>query len=202
MPDAEKIPLLRQIISALGQRGTDEDRHFFIKFDSWHLPWLEMVRSAYPQVPCYFLYRHPVEILWSHHRQRGSQMIHELRDPAMFGIAPDSFDPADLDAYAARVLGSIFSQALHRCQQGILIPLHYEELLQAFPAVLADLGIVPSPSELMKIARRSEFHGKRPGETYQPEIERIIPESLQARLADHAAPILLPMFKQLRSLAH
>jgi hypothetical protein len=202
LPDAEKIPLLRQIISALGQRGTDADQRFFIKFDSWHLPWLEIVRSAFPQVQCYFLYRHPVEILWSHHRQRGSQMIPELLDPAMFGIAPDSFDPADLDAYAARVLGSIFSQALHRCQQGILIPLHYGELLQAFPAPLTDLGIVPSPSELMKIARRSEFHGKRPGETYQPEIERIIPESFQARLADHVDPILMPMFIHLKTLSH
>jgi hypothetical protein len=163
---------------------------------------LEIVRSAFPQVPCYFLYRHPVEILWSHHRQRGSQMIPELLDPALFGIAPDSFDPADLDAYAARVLGSIFSQALHRCQQGILSPLHYQELLENFPSLLADLGIVLSPSENAKISRRSEFHSKHPGETYQPEIERIIPESLQARLADHAAPILMPMFNQLRTLSH
>ncbi|MES2923638.1 MAG: hypothetical protein V4819_18930 [Verrucomicrobiota bacterium] len=109
--DEEKIGFLRNTVRVLGQGRSTADRYFFIKHDSWHLPWLPMIREAFPSVPCFFVYRDPVEILWSHHRQRGSQMVPGLLDPALFDITRDSFNPADLDGFAARVLESIFAQS-------------------------------------------------------------------------------------------
>ena len=50
-------------------------RDYFVKFDSWNTLDLALIRRAFPDVPWIFLYRDPVEVIVSHMRQRGSQMI-------------------------------------------------------------------------------------------------------------------------------
>ncbi|MCC7700959.1 hypothetical protein IGS59_01810 [Janthinobacterium sp. GW460P] len=63
---AAGIALLRQTILALGQRRTDEETHFIIKFDCWHIHSLDLLRQAFPSTPCLFVYRDPLAVLASH----------------------------------------------------------------------------------------------------------------------------------------
>ena len=198
-----KIALLRQVVHALGQRRRGEDRCFFLKHDSWHLPWLPLVQQAFPGTPCWFIYRRPEEILWSHHRQRGSQMVPGLRDPALFGIEPGSFHPADLDAYAARVLESVFTHALHHVNEGRLIPLEYRRLVHDPAGVLRQLGLPLTDGEEESIRARSRFHSKHPGDAFARGSEPPpLSGELQARFHELAAPRLTPLYEKLEALQH
>lgn len=196
--DEDKVELLRQVVRILGQRRTDSDQRLFIKHDSWHLRSLPMIRRAFPSVPCFLCYRDPVEILWSHHRQRGSQMVPGLRDPSLFEIDPESINPADLDGFAAKVLESLFAHALRHVRGGDLIPLEQHQLLDAIEStVLARLGIVPTGGETVRIHERGRYHSKKSGENYQADAEKRIPADLIVRFQDLCAPRLSPLHAQI-----
>lgn len=200
--DEEKTAPFREVIRILGQRRTGLERRFFIKFDSWHLRWLPWIRRAFPAVPCFLCFRDPVEILWSHHRQRGSQMVPGLRNPALFDIAPESIDPADLDGFAARVLESLFTHALEQVRSGDLIPLPQQFLLDRIDTeVFARLGIEPTGPEVERLRERSFYHSKRAGEHYQPEVEKRIPAELVVRFQALCAPALTSLHDCLAGLA-
>jgi hypothetical protein len=201
LPDEEKVQLLRQVLRTLGQARSGEDRHFFIKYDSWNLPWLPLIREAFPAVPCFFIYRRPIEILWSHHRQRGSQMVPGLRDLMHLNIELDRFPPADLDAFAAGVLESIFTQALPHVQRGNLIPLVYHRLVESAEVDMMNcLGIVLSGGERERMCRRSRFHSKRTSDPYHPEVELRIPTAVRERLEELADPILMLTYSRILAL--
>lgn len=199
--DADKINILRQVVRVLAQNRSGVDRHFFIKHDSWSLPWLPLIRQAFPTVPCFFVYRNPVEILCSHHRQRGSQMVPGLRDLELLQIPPGSFHPADFDAFAARVLESIFTQAHQQIQNGNLTSLAHHQLVHQIETdVITRLGIVLSISEKERIHNRCQFHSKRVSEIYQPEKERVVSPEILWRIRELATPTLMPIYEKLESL--
>ncbi len=196
--EEETIVLLRQMVRVLGQQRSSSDRRFFIKHDSWHLRWLPLIRKAFPSTPCFLCFRDPMEILWSHHRQRGSQMVPGLRDPALFDIEPDSIDPADLDAFAARVLESMFTRALSHVREGNLIPLAHPRLVETIHTeVFAKLGIVPTDSEAARLHERGLYHSKRGGDRYQPDAEKQIPAEIIVRLQALCASRLTPLYRNL-----
>ena len=48
--DEQKVAWLRAMLSALGQRRSGRETHFFVKFDSWHTFNLSLIRRAFPDV--------------------------------------------------------------------------------------------------------------------------------------------------------
>jgi hypothetical protein len=79
------IAALRAMSAAFGRRG---GRPFVLKLDAWHALALPLFRRAFPDTPWVFLYRDPVEVLVSHMRQRGSQML--PRSAMLLPITPCS----------------------------------------------------------------------------------------------------------------
>ena len=149
----------------------------------------------------FFIYRRPIEILWSHHRQRGSQMVPGLRDLMHLNIELDRFPRADLDAFAAGVLESIFTQALPHVQRGNLIPLVYHRLVESAEVDMINrLGIVLSGGERERMCRRSRFHSKRTSDPYHPEVELRIPTAVRERLEELADPILMLTYSRILAL--
>lgn len=102
-----RIAWLRGLVAALGQRRSGVERQLFVKFDSWHVLELPLIREAFPDVPWVFLYRDPVEVMVSQHRQPGTQMIPGILDPGVFGIDPATMAQMSLEEYCARVLAQI-----------------------------------------------------------------------------------------------
>ncbi len=154
---AEKT--LRQLVGALGQRRFAEERHFFIKLDSWHINSLPLFRKAFPDTPFIFMYRKPEEVLASHQRQRGPQMVPGLVDPALLDLDAEPLMPGELDKYSVKVLRHFFKAACD--QAGELILLNYSQLPQIVWTDLLDLfSISPSPTELETMRDRSGSHSK------------------------------------------
>jgi hypothetical protein len=154
---AEKT--LRQIVGALGQKRFPEERHFFIKVDSWHIGSLPLFRKAFPDTPVIFMYRKPEQVLASHQRQRGPQMVPGLVNPAMFDLDDEALMPGELDKYTAKVLRYFFKSACKQADE--LILLNYNQLPQIVWTDLLELfSIAPSPVDLEAMKIRSGSHSK------------------------------------------
>ncbi|MFZ6723520.1 sulfotransferase [Undibacterium sp. Ji49W] len=155
------LDLLRQLVSLLGQKRHAHETHFFIKFDSWHMPWLAFIRQAFPDTPFIFLYREPDAVLASHRRQRGPQMIPGLLDITRLDVHCQSVPAADMDSYAAAVLEALFRSALEQVAASRLHLLNYSQL----PAILWNqlfklFALECDEAQLFSLKARSTLHSK------------------------------------------
>lgn len=155
------------LVRALGQQREDEERHFFVKLDSWHIHDLPLFRQAFPATPFIFLYRQPDEILASHRRKRGPQMIPGLLGnlpPVDIGN-PEPIAPGDLEGHAAQVVAGFLKSAIHHAAELTLVD--YQQL----PAVLwtrllPDLGVSLNAPEIAELQARARRHSKHPGQDF------------------------------------
>jgi hypothetical protein len=124
--------LLAAMIAAFGRRRGVGENRYFIKMDCWHSLALPLFRRVFPVTPWLFLYRDPVEVLVSHVRQRGSQMVPELTPAQLYGI--DDFNGVPDNDYCARVLAAICDAAAGQLDKGpdnLGIAVDYRELPSA-----------------------------------------------------------------------
>ncbi|RYZ19340.1 MAG: sulfotransferase family protein, partial [Chitinophagaceae bacterium] len=91
--ETSKIPALqtkKELVSAvvklLGKKRQKTQQHLFVKLDCWHLFYYEMLREIFPDVPFFFLYRNPSEVLASHRKLRGKHMVPGLANLALSGL--------------------------------------------------------------------------------------------------------------------
>ncbi|MES2207133.1 MAG: hypothetical protein V4525_10120 [Pseudomonadota bacterium] len=170
MPDlseASAKKMLSGLINALGQQRFHEEQKFFIKFDSWHLCHLPLIRSIFPTVPCILLYRQPIEVLNSHRRHRGPQMIPGWMNATRLNLDTRPLAPGDFDGYCAIVLESYFKCALNSLLSQPLILLNYQQLPAIFFSHLVDFfSIDCSAKELETIQTRSLFNAKHKNDVF------------------------------------
>ncbi len=57
--------LLQHLIRAILRQRSDMRSHGFIKFRSWSVLFADFIQDAFPDVPCLFMYRKPIEVLAS-----------------------------------------------------------------------------------------------------------------------------------------
>ena len=111
-PDRERIRRLRLAVAALGRPRTGSERGYVIKLDPWATHDLPLIRRAFPETPWLFLSRDPLEVLVSHRRQPGYQMLPSVVSPALFGLDFMSAVSMPFEEYGARVLGATCRDAL------------------------------------------------------------------------------------------
>jgi hypothetical protein len=164
------VEILKGVVRALGQRRNKDERYLFIKLDSWHIIHLPLIRMAFPDTPCFLIYRNPSEIFLSHRRQRGSQMVPGLLNPEMVGLDSESTDTVDPDAYCLKVLSSFFRSAtLHAKSEGLLL-INYSQLPVLIWTRFAQFfSISLSASEVRFMKARSTRHSKHPHDPFSKD---------------------------------
>lgn len=163
----KNIELFQHLIAALGQQRFSEEKHFFIKFDSWHIGRLAFIREAFPLTPMLFLYREPQQVLASHQRQRGPQMIPGFVDMGSLDVDQCDLFPGDLDGYCLRVLDQFFISALAEYKDKQLHLMNYQELPDmVWESLLAQLDITVTDEELEQLKKRSQYHSKHPNQNF------------------------------------
>lgn len=168
LPDA--VQKFRHLISMLAQQRDVNERHFFIKFDSWHLPWLPFIRQAFPGLPFIFLYREPQAVLASHRRQCGPQMIPGLLNVTRLQVDRGAVALTDMEGYAQAVLESLFRSGLAQVEAMQLILLDYQQLPDVLWQDLLKLfGVDATDSQIEKIRARAFLHSKNRHVAYQGE---------------------------------
>ena len=159
--------VLAGLIRVMGQRRSSADRHYFIKFECWHIHSLPLLRAIFPGTPCVFLYRRPAEILASHRRQRGRHMVSSLVAPAMLDTLHGDSHPADLDSFCARVLASFFRAAARFAAAGKVRLVHASQLPDlVWSGLLDDFSLPCSQSVIAPMKARARFHAKRPTDPF------------------------------------
>ena len=123
---------------------------------------LGLIRRAYPDVPWIFLYREPTEVLVSHRRQPGAQMVPGMVGPGWMGLDMAAVAALSLDEYAVRVLATICRAALeHRDDGGLFV--NYRELPEAvFAEIAGHFGVTFDAAELDRMRQVAGFDAKSP----------------------------------------
>ncbi|MBW8780471.1 MAG: sulfotransferase family protein [Verrucomicrobia bacterium] len=161
---AQQVVWLRGLVRALGRRRFAAEKYFYIKFDSWHLLHLSLIREAFPDTPWIFLYREPLEVLVSQRRLRGAHMLPGVVDLRLFGFVREDLATLSFDEYAARVLACICQNALRTHETspaGRLV--NFSELPGAIWGDLAEFfGADYSEEERSRMSDASRFNAKNP----------------------------------------
>ena len=161
--DADRCVWLQWVISALGQRRRPKEEHYFIKFDCWSTLDLGLIREAFPDVPWIFVYRNPIEVIVSHMRQRGWQMIPGTIDKMLPGMDITEALQLAPEEYCARVLARICERALDYAKDKNALLLNYDELPETVTGSVFDhFRISFTGDEIERMKEVTSFHAKSP----------------------------------------
>jgi hypothetical protein len=164
MPEEQVIKSLRLLVSALGQSRLGVEKNYFIKFCSFNVLDLPIIRKAFPNVPSVFVYRHPVEVMISL-LKRSAGWIDIKNTPqivGMTGFYPKDIEKMSSEEYCARVLASYYQTMLEMADQDTLM-LNYQQLPEAVWSSLPNFFQVSfSPEEKDHMRNFSQFYSKDP----------------------------------------
>lgn len=192
---------LRLLIRAFG-RGRVGARRFLVKFSSWNVLYLDILRRAFPDVPCVFVARSPDEVVasllngppgWMRLRQEPA------RAEALLGV--DAGITAGLDApgFCVDVLERFLHAAL-AAEAGQSLYIDYANLPDSvWNRVLPWFGITPSAAELAKLPSLAQFNAKTPGTMFTPDgsAKRA---ALTGQIADIVERQLTPLYQRYLAL--
>lgn len=168
----ERVRWVRGMIAAFCQPRGRGHRRAFIKFTGTNVRCHEIIREAFPDVPCLFLYRHPVDVLVSFMKDPpGWANIKSEPDvaEAMLRMPGANFASASDEEFAARVLGAFYDSGLEIAKHGAA--LDYEQLRpETMGAVTRMFGVEASEEELERMGMIFRHHSKHPHE--RAEFER------------------------------
>lgn len=143
-----------------------------VKLDSWHIFDADIILKAFPDAPCIFLYRNPVEVIVSHLRLPGMQMM----PGAIENLLPE-FELQDLlrmssEERIARVLGRICESASERAADSKFLLVNYNQLPEVcFSKLLRHFEIECSPDDIEKMKTAARFDAKSPRMTFSDDSE-------------------------------
>lgn len=169
LSEAEGVPALRAMLHLLGLPRFGEER-LFVKWDSWSIRSFPLIRKAFPEVPWIFVYRDPVEVLVSHQRLRGQQMVPGWLEPALLGVTEQELPPAeDLDTYAGLVLRQFLRAGGEYCEAAGGLPIPYRALPEVFGREIVGHFGVPFGEEERRLAETAAVHAKEPTQPFRPD---------------------------------
>lgn len=195
--DETRIAWLRGLLSAYA-RPRHGERHFFVKFDSWHTLELGLIQQAFPDVPWIFLYRDPVQVLVSHSRQPGAQMVHGLLPPAWLGLDQWTMEAASQDEYKARVLARICEAALQQHNaNGRFV--NYRQLPTAvWEEIAVHFRLIFSAVDREQLQQVAQFDAKNPRMVFQDDTDQKM-QMATATQQEVAQQWLLPVYHALET---
>lgn len=199
IPDETKIEWLKWLVNTFAQPRNDE-KHFFIKFDSWSTLDLALIKRAFPDVPWIFMYRNPVEIIVSHKRQPGMQMIPGQIQQLAAGISFEESFQMPPEEYCARILAKMCESAMPFSEDRDGKFIDYSQLPDVvFKEILAHFKLDLSAEDLEKMRFATQFNAKTTSLNFTPDSEEKRKEA--SEIAVKAAENFVnPLYKKLEEI--
>lgn len=158
----ENLRLFRRLILAMTRRRTEDQEKSFVKFISWNVLYLDFVRRAFPDVPCLFLYRDPVEVIASVLRETTAVLLAKGTDQAAFltgSSAEATGDMSDI-RFLAKCYAKYFETVLPP-RDGVSLTNYRQVSAKNFQRILGrGLGYTPEEEELARMAAQFQYHSK------------------------------------------
>ncbi len=178
----EILPQLKAAIGLYATKRKDAHQHLFIKTDSWHIHFYAALRTLYPTVPFFLLYRKPGEVLRSQQKKRGMQSLPDIVEPEIFGLEKAAINLTDLDKYMSMVLESYlqaFDDILQKDKLAFALNYH-DGAMQMIETIASVTGIHINETEKAAMQERAGFHAKFPGQVFSEESpDEPVPDSLK-----------------------
>lgn len=186
---------LSAAIKYYGQKRKGNEKHLFIKADSWHLHFYKRLRNLFPSVPFIFLYRNPMEVIISHQSQRGMQSVPGLIEPEVFGFSKEQIKETNLDLYMANVLTGYFRIMIEKIKSDpLVLPVNYKEGMSSIiEKVYTFIGLELTEKINSLFKERSRFHAKHPQQLFTEDYK-------EPEMPDFLVPVL-QLYKQLDALS-
>lgn len=64
-PNAANLLIIRNLLQAMGRKRLPRQTSYFVRFRSWTVAFVDVIQRAFPETPCLFMYRDPVEVMAS-----------------------------------------------------------------------------------------------------------------------------------------
>ena len=64
-PDEANLLMIRNLLQAMGRIRLPQQTSYFVRFRSWTVAFVDVIQRAFPETPCLFMYRDPVEVMAS-----------------------------------------------------------------------------------------------------------------------------------------
>jgi len=155
------VTWLKAILGCLMRPRSGGESAHFVKLDPWHTVHLPLFQRAFPEAPCIFVYRDPVEVLVSLSREPGARLVPGAIDPKLLDLDLEEVMALDSADYHARVLRLICDAALESLRPGIDLLVNHDQLPRWVGSVLLrGLGFELSDQDLCKLEQRSLFRAK------------------------------------------
>lgn len=195
--DARRVEWVRLIVSCLAQPSREGERHLFIKFHSWSIFELRIIRLAFPHVPWIFVYRDPLEELVSQMKQRDAHMIPGVIDPQMFGMDHVTISEMAPEDYCSRVLQALFEAALQSLPDGGLL-INSSQLRTEFSLISRFFRLSWTDAEVEIMKSKTKPHSKDPSGTFQDDSARKRAQASE-QVVEAATRWLYPIYEKLES---
>lgn len=154
--------------------------HAVIKTDSWHLAELPRLRALFPSTPMLYLFRDPAQVLASHQRQCGPQMIAGMLDLNRLGLAAQS-QAWDFSGWPDYLLSHSYELAAEYHARYQLRLLNYSELPGALWQQLLPEWRISLNSEQIAALQGATLHHAKSRQVWQGDPSTTRPQ-VSARL--------------------
>lgn len=176
--ESRRQQILKALINCIA--GTRNKNRLIIKLDSWHVFYHHFFRDAFPVVPFVLLYRAPAEIILSHRKQRGMQMVPHFLSAESIACKEEDLAGISLDDYTALVLTAYLNEFLHIHEKDSNSLLVNYSLGAMYIMQLLNVRLLFNWSQEQqdRMEERSRFHSKRPGLDFREDRELLTDDYL------------------------
>ncbi|HMF58588.1 MAG TPA: hypothetical protein VK619_19740, partial [Pyrinomonadaceae bacterium] len=158
-----------------------------------------LIERAFPGVPWIFIYREPVEVMASHRRRKGGQVIPGVLQPEIFGMKLAKVSQMSPDEYCARVLAGFCEAALSYSdrENGLLI--NYRQLPEAvLDEIATHFKQTFSESDLARLGSAGQLDAKNPFMPFEDDSVKKQSEATQ-EMRQLTTQLLEPLYAQLEA---
>ncbi len=176
------LPQLTAAIGLYAAKRNEDQQQLFIKVDSWHIHFYKELRTLYPTVPFFLLYRKPDEVLRSQQKKRGMQALPNFLEAAIFGFEEALISSMQLDEYMGMVIESYLEAFVEILQKDrSAYPINYHDgAMQIVDTIASVTGLQISKSEKLLMQKRAGFHAKFPEQVFsEGKTDEPIPDFLK-----------------------
>lgn len=164
----QQIPveeLFMAVLRILGQKRDEQVLRVFVKTDSWHVLFHKQLRSWYPEIPFFLMYRTPVEVADSHAKRSGIHVVPGILPAELFGMNSETVATIDPKDYLSHVLACYYRRYITIITSDkhatLLAYADGAEHMLSSVLRICNFRIASDVSARMKI--RAGFHSKVPG---------------------------------------
>jgi len=150
----------RRLILAMGRRRQSGSRAHIVKFTSFNILLLRIIREVFPDVPALFLYRDPTAIIASLRKRPPAWAFNRTSPFAAFVAGSAGAGSPDDAAYYDKVVARFFESAL-LAREDRFKYLEYGDLTaEHLPAVLEVLGVRAGSDDVSLMRAQFRYDAK------------------------------------------